>query len=129
MTVKYILALAGSLAFMGVGLGAIGSHLLKSSVSPELLIVYEIGNRYQIIHALAIFISALLYNFSPKKEFKTSSYLFMLGIIIFSGSLYALAITGIKKFGMITPIGGILFLIGWIFIVVGCTKSKFNDEK
>jgi uncharacterized membrane protein YgdD (TMEM256/DUF423 family) len=106
-----------------------GSHLLKSSVSPELLIVYEIGNRYQIIHALAIFISALLYNFSPKKEFKISSYLFMFGIIIFSGSLYALAITGIKKFGMITPIGGVLFLIGWIFIVVGCTKSKFNDEK
>jgi uncharacterized membrane protein YgdD (TMEM256/DUF423 family) len=129
MTIKYILALAGSLAFMGVGLGAIGSHLLKSSVSPELLIVYEIGNRYQIIHALAIFISALLYNFSPKKEFKISSYLFMLGIIIFSGSLYALAITGIKKFGMITPIGGVFFLTGWIFIVVGCTKSKFNDEK
>ena len=129
MTIKYILALAGSLAFMGVGLGAIGSHLLKSSVSPELLIVYEIGNRYQIIHALAICISALLYNFSPKKEFKISSYLFMFGIIIFSGSLYALAITGIKKFGMITPIGGVFFLIGWIFIVVGCTKSKFNDEK
>jgi len=129
MTIKYILALAGSLAFMGVGLGAIGSHLLKSSVSPELLIVYEIGNRYQIIHALAIFISALLYNFSPKKEFKISSYLFMLGIIIFSGSLYALAITGIKKFGMITPIGGVFFLTGLVFIVVGCTKSKFNDEK
>jgi uncharacterized membrane protein YgdD (TMEM256/DUF423 family) len=53
----------------------------------------------------------------------------MFGIIIFSGSLYILAITGIKKFGMITPIGGVLFLIGWIFIVVGCTKSKFNDEK
>jgi uncharacterized membrane protein YgdD (TMEM256/DUF423 family) len=53
----------------------------------------------------------------------------MFGIIIFSGSLYALAITGIKKFGMITPIGGVFFLIGWIFIVVGCTKSKFNDEK
>ena len=129
MTIKYIIALAGSLAFLGVGLGAIGSHLLKSIVSPELLIVYDVGNRYHIIHALAIFISALLYNFSPKKEFKISSYLFMLGIIIFSGSLYALAITGIKKFGMITPIGGVFFLIGWIFIVVGCTKSKFNDEK
>jgi uncharacterized membrane protein YgdD (TMEM256/DUF423 family) len=129
MTIKYIFALAGSLAFVGVGLGAIGSHLLKSSVPPESLIVYEIGNRYHIIHAMAIFISGLLYNFSPKKEFKISSYLFMFGIIIFSGSLYTLAITGVKKFGMITPIGGLLFLIGWIFIIVGCTKSKFNDEK
>ena len=129
MDIKYILALAGSFAFMGVGLGAIGSHLLKSSVSPELLIVYDVGNRYHTIHSLAIFISALLYNFSPKKEFKISSYLFILGIIIFSGSLYTLAITGIKKFGMITPIGGVFFLMGWCLIVVGCTKSKFNDEK
>jgi uncharacterized membrane protein YgdD (TMEM256/DUF423 family) len=129
MTVKNILAFAGSLAFMGVGLGAIGSHLLKSSVSPELLNVYETGNRYHIIHALAIFISAFLYNFSSRKEFKISSYLFFFGIIVFSGSLYTLAITGIKKFGMLTPIGGVFFLIGWIFIVVGCTKSKFDDEK
>ena len=129
MDIKYIFALAGSFAFMGVGLGAIGSHLLKSSVSPELLIVYDVGNRYHIIHALAIFISALLYNSSPKKEFKISSYSFMFGIVIFSGSLYTLAISGIKKFGMITPIGGVFFLIGWILLVVGCTKSKFTDEK
>ncbi len=129
MDIKYIFALAGSFAFMGVGLGAIGSHLLKSSVSPELLIVYDIGNRYHTIHAIAIFISALLYNFSPKKEFKISSYFFIFGIIIFSGSLYTLAISGIKKFGMITPIGGVFFLIGWFLLVVGCTKSKFTDEK
>ncbi len=128
MKVKMILVTGGILAFLGVAMGAIGSHLLKSRISPELLVIYETGNRYHTIHSLGILLASLFYMFFHRKEYKYSSYLFILGIFFFSCSLYLLAITGDKFYGRITPIGGFLFLIGWISLIIGFWKSKIREE-
>jgi uncharacterized membrane protein YgdD (TMEM256/DUF423 family) len=128
MKVKMILVTGGILAFMGVAMGAIGSHLLKSRISSELLVIYETGNRYHTIHSLGIILASQFYLFFPRKEFKFSSYSFILGIIFFSGSLYLLAITGDKFYGKITPIGGVFFLMGWVILISGFLKSKIKEE-
>lgn len=128
MKVKMILVTGGVLAFLGVAMGAIGSHLLKSRISPELLVIYETGNRYHIVHSLGILLVSLFHMQFRRKEFKFSSYSFILGTLFFSGSLYFLAITGDKFYGRITPIGGLLFLLGWVIFINGIWKSKIKDD-
>ncbi len=125
MKLKSLFLFSGIFSFLGVGFGAIGSHLLKNYISPELLVVFETGVRYQIYHSLAILLLSILYLKIPTPEFIFSANLFVIGILFFSGSLYILSISGIRKFGMITPIGGILFLFGWIVMVRGIWKSNF----
>lgn len=113
--------------FLAVAIGAFGAHGLKKFVSPELMVVFETGNRYHFYHTLAALISFLflqqsLVLESPNKSksyLKLATWMFLLGILIFSFSLYALAITGIRILGAITPIGGVSFLIGWISLGVG----------
>lgn len=113
--------------FLAVAIGAFGAHGLKKFVSPELMVVFETGNRYHFYHTLAALISFLflqqsLVLESPNKSksyLKLANWMFLLGILIFSFSLYALAITGIRILGAITPIGGVSFLIGWISLGVG----------
>ncbi len=95
------------LMFLAVAFGAFGAHALKSRLSPEMLAVFETGVRYQVYHALGLF--ALASFGGPDK----SGWCFVGGIVLFSGSLYLLALTGERRLGMITPIGGVLFLIGW----------------
>ena len=126
MKLKSLLFVSGILSFFGVAFGAIGSHLLKNIILPDLLIIYETGIRYQIYHSLAIILLSLLYLKIPTPEFLFAGNLFVFGILFFSGSLYLLSITGIKKFGMITPIGGVLFLLGWIVMLKGIWKSKLD---
>lgn len=106
-----LFALASVLAFLAIAIGAFGAHGLKNKIEPNMLAVFEVGVRYHFYHAIAIFIVALAvqnWNISP-----LPAYLFFAGIIIFSGSLYLLALTNIKWLGAITPIGGVLFLLGW----------------
>lgn len=113
--------------FLAVAIGAFGAHGLKKFVSPELMVVFETGNRYHFYHTLAALLSFLflqqsLVLESPNKSksyLKLATWMFLLGILIFSFSLYALAITGIRILGAITPIGGVSFLIGWISLGVG----------
>ena len=126
MKLKSLLLVSGVLSFLGVAFGAIGSHLLKNFILPELLIIYETGIRYQIYHSLAIILLSLLYLKIPSSEFLFAGNLFVYGILLFSGSLYILSITGIRKFGMITPIGGVLFLLGWLVMLKGVWKSKLD---
>jgi uncharacterized membrane protein YgdD (TMEM256/DUF423 family) len=126
MKLKSLLFVSGILSFFGVAFGAIGSHMLKNIILPDLLIIYETGIRYQIYHSLAIILLSLLYLKIPTSEFLFAGNLFVYGILFFSGSLYLLSITGIKKFGMITPIGGVLFLLGWIVMLKGIWKSKLD---
>jgi len=126
MKLKSLLLVSGVLSFLGIAFGAIGSHLLKSIIMPDLLIIYETGIRYQIYHSLAIILLSLLYLKISKSEFLLAGNLFVFGILFFSGSLYLLAITGIRKFGMITPIGGVLFLLGWIMMLKGVWKTNID---
>lgn len=106
-------------AFLAVAGGAFGSHVLKNKLSTDYLHIFEIGIRYQMYHALALLFLALALRFYPSSWLVYSGWFFILGIGIFSGSLYALVLTGIKKWGAVTPIGGTLLLIGWLLALVG----------
>ncbi|MBI5246104.1 MAG: DUF423 domain-containing protein [Elusimicrobia bacterium] len=97
--------------FLAVGLGAFGAHALKTRLTPEMLAIFETGVKYQVYHALALLLLAALRG--PSK----AAWCFSAGIVLFSGSLYILAFTGIRKFGAITPIGGLLFLAGWLIVL------------
>jgi uncharacterized membrane protein YgdD (TMEM256/DUF423 family) len=107
--------LVGSvLGFLGVAIGAFGAHSLKSRLSPEMLAVFEIGVRYQMYHVFALLIvSAAIGHAGPARLLVIAGWSFVAGTLIFSGSLYALALTGTGMFGAITPIGGLGLLVGW----------------
>ena len=107
--------LIGALAgFLGVGVGAFGAHGLRSRVSPEMLAVFETGARYQMYHALALLIvAAVIGRFGDSRLLVVAGWSFVAGILLFSGSLYALSLTSISTLGAVTPIGGVAFLAGW----------------
>ncbi|MGB4072589.1 DUF423 domain-containing protein [Pseudomonas sp.] len=108
------LLLSAFAGFTGVGLGAFAAHGMKSRLTPEYLAVFQTGTHYQLIHALALFGVALLAMQRPTRLVNAAGALFALGIALFSGSLYLLTLTGVSKLGMITPLGGLAFLAGWL---------------
>jgi uncharacterized membrane protein YgdD (TMEM256/DUF423 family) len=111
--------------FLAVALGAFGAHGLRGKIAPDLLEIYHTGAEYHLTHALALVLVAALLPTAippegiPRRErfIRLSGYLFATGILIFSGSLYALALTGIRVLGAITPIGGVCFLSAWALLV------------
>jgi uncharacterized membrane protein YgdD (TMEM256/DUF423 family) len=111
--VRLWLLLSAFAGFTGVALGAFAAHGLKNRLSSEYLAVFQTGTHYQLIHALALFGVALLTLHTPGRLLQAAGGLFALGILLFSGSLYLLSLTGISKLGMITPFGGLAFLAGW----------------
>lgn len=108
------LLLAAFFGFTGVALGAFAAHGLKARLSAEYLAIFHTGVTYQLIHALALFGVAILSVHLPGKLVTWAGALFILGILLFSGSLYVLTLTGISKLGIITPLGGTAFLAGWL---------------
>ncbi len=105
---------AGSVfMFLAVALGAFAAHGLKSKLTSEMLAVFDVGVRYQAYHALALFAVAWLAEKHIGPSVALAGWLFIAGIIIFSGSLYVLSVSGIRWLGAITPIGGLCFLAGW----------------
>jgi uncharacterized membrane protein YgdD (TMEM256/DUF423 family) len=121
---KLFLFLAGAFGFLSVAIGAFGAHALKARISPEMLEINHTGSQYQMYHSLALLVVAIFLKFYPdSKFFNTAGWLFVAGIIIFSGSLYALSLTGIKTLGAITPIGGLCFLGAWACVLVGALKA------
>ena len=109
-TFLLIAALAG---FLAVALGAFGAHALRTRLSPEMLVVFETGVRYQMYHALAIAGVGLIMPRMGGWLVRLAGWLFTAGIVLFPGSLYALALTGAPALGAITPLGGLLLLAGW----------------
>lgn len=111
---RTFLALGGILGFLGVAFGAFGAHALRARLSADMLAVFETGVRYQMYHTFAVLIvAAAIGNIGPARLLVLAGWLFVAGILVFSGSLYALALTGTGILGAITPIGGLLFLIAW----------------
>jgi len=111
---KNFLLLAAILGFLGVAFGAFGAHGLRGRLSPEMMSVFEIGVRYQMYHVFALVaVATAMRQFGRAKLLHIAGWSFVAGILIFSGSLYALALTGTGMFGAITPIGGVGLLIGW----------------
>ncbi len=115
---------AGSLlAALGVAMGAFGAHGLKARLTPELLEIYKTAAFYHLVHALAIVLIGVLACQRSNFLAKPVGFLFILGILFFSGSLYALAITNIRIFGAITPIGGVCFIAAWIMLALKAGSS------
>jgi len=113
--IKIFMSLAALFGGLSVAAGAFGSHALKERLSDRALDIFEVGARYQMYHALALLLVAILLNQSksPSPSLIASGWLFIIGIFIFSGSLYALSLSDIKILGAITPIGGVAFIAGW----------------
>lgn len=105
--------IASMLMFLGVVLGAFGSHALKGRLSEHYLEVYKTGVLYHFIHALGLFVIAWLSTVSADPKLYWAGFFMVLGVILFSGSLYVLSITGIKWVAAITPLGGLSFLLAW----------------
>jgi uncharacterized membrane protein YgdD (TMEM256/DUF423 family) len=114
--VRSFLMLAAFFGFTGVALGAFAAHGLKNRLSPEYLAIFHTGVLYQLIHALAILGVAVLAAQLPGRLMTWAGFSFALGIVLFSGSLYVLTLTGVSKLGIITPFGGLAFLVGWALL-------------
>jgi uncharacterized membrane protein YgdD (TMEM256/DUF423 family) len=104
-------------AFIGVALGAFGAHSLRTKLTPDMLNIFEVGVRYQMYHALGLIAVAWAITRWPEANLNAAGWAFIVGIVIFSGSLYLLTLTDTRWLGAITPIGGIAFLIGWAILV------------
>lgn len=105
--------------FLGVSLGAFAAHGLKSRLAPDLLAVFETGVRYQMYHVFAMLAAAWAFAHWQRRIFAVGGWLFGAGILVFSGSLYLLALTGTRWLGAITPLGGLAFLAGWLCLAWG----------
>ncbi|UVE18097.1 DUF423 domain-containing protein [Pseudomonas sp. LS44] len=109
-----LLLLAAFFGFTAVALGAFAAHGLKSQLTADYLAVFQTGVHYQMVHALALLALALLSLHVPGRALGVAGGLFVLGILLFSGSLYLLSLTGIRSLGIVTPFGGLAFLGGWL---------------
>lgn len=110
---RLFLTLAAVSGFLAVAFGAFGAHGLRERLTPDMLAIFEVGVRYQMYHALALLGVALALERWPSGPLAIAGWSFVIGTLIFSGSLYVLTLTGIRWLGAITPIGGVAFLVGW----------------
>lgn len=120
---KLFLFLGSINAFLAVALGAFGAHYLKQKLSSDMLDVFHTGVQYHMIHALGLILIAVLSDkLANSSMVSVSGWALFIGIVLFSGSLYALSLTGIKWFGPITPLGGVSFLLGWVLLAIAAWK-------
>jgi uncharacterized membrane protein YgdD (TMEM256/DUF423 family) len=115
-----IFVLLGSLsAFLGVALGAFGAHGLKARVTPEMLTVWQTGVQYHLAHALGLVLIGILCELMPGVSLvRSAGWMLLAGSVLFSGSLYIMVLSDIRALGMITPLGGVAFLIGWLLLAI-----------
>lgn len=124
MTPVRVFAMAGAvLGLVAVALGAFGAHALRSRVAPELVATFETGVRYHVYHALALFACAWVMDRWPSPQAVWAGGLFVTGIVLFSGSLYLLTLTGARWWGAVTPLGGLAFLAGWVCLAWGVARG------
>jgi len=126
ITLTRIFLLLGSLnALLAVALGAFGAHALRARLSAEMLTVYQTGVQYHMYHALALLLVAVLSErLASSALVRWSGRFLTAGIVLFPGSLYLLAISGLRGFGAITPFGGVCFLAGWALLVIAAVKNR-----
>jgi uncharacterized membrane protein YgdD (TMEM256/DUF423 family) len=112
------------LSGLGVLVGAFGAHGLRDRVTADMLAIFETGVRYHLIHGLAVLAVAWAASRWPSAWIGAAGWLFAAGIVVFSGSLYILAISGVRWWGAVTPIGGVCFLAGWAALAVGALRAS-----
>jgi uncharacterized membrane protein YgdD (TMEM256/DUF423 family) len=122
-TTRLFAVFGAASGFLSVAAGAFGAHALKARLATDLLEIFETAARYQMYHALALVLVALAYDRWAAAHVAWAGWLFMLGTVIFSGSLYLLALTGMRWLGAVTPIGGLCFLAGWLSLAWGVVTS------
>lgn len=123
---KIFLAIASILGGLSVAFGAFASHALKEQLTEKALAIWETGTKYQMYHSLALILVALLLTFNPNPDpfLNSAGIAFIVGIVLFSGSLYVLSFSGIKWLGAITPLGGVAFIIGWGCLAISALGFK-----
>jgi uncharacterized membrane protein YgdD (TMEM256/DUF423 family) len=110
--------------FVAVAAGAFGAHALKVRLTPEMLAVFDTGARYQMFHALALLAAAWAATRWPGRAVAAGGACFIAGTLLFSGSLYLLALTGVRDFAAVTPFGGVLFLAGWLLLAWAAWRGE-----
>lgn len=116
-------AVAALLGLLGVAGGAFGAHALKSRLTPDELVVFEVGVRYHMYHALALFAVAWVMSLGPSRLAAAAAWCMLLGVILFSGSLYLMVLLGWKWVGPITPVGGAALMCGWLLLAVRALRQ------
>lgn len=122
-TARVFLALGSASAFLAVAAGAFGAHALRRRLDESLLAAFETGVRYQMYHALALLAVAWVVDRWGGGLVVWSGWLFVAGTVVFSGSLYLLALTGQRMFGAVTPLGGVALLAGWLVLLIGVLRT------
>lgn len=126
--VRFFLIIAAISGFFAVVIGAFAAHGLKQTLAPAAIDVIRTGVQYQMYHALALLLVALWLSHKPAtRGLKASGLAFIMGSLLFSGSLYALALGAPRWLGPVTPLGGLCFLIGWLFLLIAAWRSKLAD--
>src|SRR5262245_25788346 len=115
---RTFLLIAAVAGFLGVSLGAFGAHGLRARLSPDMMAAFQTGVQYHLIHAVALLAVSAIAVRTTSRLVPMAGWLFTLGILLFSGSLYVLAISGVTRFGMVTPLGGLAFLAGWALLAI-----------
>ncbi|MCL1146015.1 DUF423 domain-containing protein [Shewanella sp. 10N.261.52.F9] len=121
------LLLAALSGFIAVALGAFGAHGLKNVAPPELIAIFNLGVEYQFYHTFALIAVAFAGHWLKSRLLDWAGYMFIAGMILFSGSLYMYALIGAKWTGPVTPIGGVCFLLGWLFIAVAVWRNRVKE--
>ena len=118
-----VLAIGAGLACLGVLCGAFGAHALAASLSPQMLVTYHTAVEYHLLHAIAIVIvGALIHRHAGSTMLRVSGWLLITGVVLFSGSLYALVLGAGRSLAVLTPIGGLAFIAGWLVLMIAAIK-------
>jgi uncharacterized membrane protein YgdD (TMEM256/DUF423 family) len=125
---RIFLFLGSVLGFLAVALGAFGAHGLRDRLPPDRLDIFEIAVRYQMYHALALLGVGWAASVFRSWAARAAGWLFVAGVLVFSGSLYVLALTGARFLGAVTPVGGLFFLLGWIALAFAALKGRTTGE-
>lgn len=118
---RALVAAGAVLGLLAVALGAFGAHAIRDHISADRMAIYQTGVQYHLAHALAILLVAQM---ADRLNTRAVGWLWVAGVVIFSGSLYTLAITGIRVLGAITPIGGVCFLVGWALLAARAIRAR-----
>jgi len=124
MSPRFALGLAAAAMFLAVALGAFGAHALKARLAPEMAGAWQTAVLYHALHALALFgLGLLMLHWPERPDLAIVGWLFVAGIVLFSGSLYVMALTDARALGAVTPIGGVAFLLGWAVLVWAIART------